>query len=181
MRLETHLAVVSLCLIASPLIAAAPSSRGTVNVRVSIEVGRFELGKKQSSSTYELMVATDGEQAEMSTGTRFPVATSAASAASADEAKAQPPPSITYQNVGMTARLKADISESGSIRVQGRIDMTSVPEGAIPLNSLTPPTFGQLSETVNVLLKSGKPARLVSVQEPGRGSSYLEIKAEIVE
>ena len=77
----------------------------------------------------------------------------------------------------MRTRLVGD----GRIMLDGTIDATILSDQPPPQDPAAPPTLGTLSQDLNVVLQNGKPLRTMVIDEPGKGSAYLEIKADLLD
>jgi hypothetical protein len=150
------------------------------NVRLTIEIGRLEKGAKSSVSSYEILTAANGEPMVINTGSRIPIPTTNASTVQAAEGK----PAMTgysFQNVGMNARLRTTLDEKGWIRVMGNIEASSPVGDRASADPTYPPVITQLQQEINVRLRDGRASRVVAINEPGRNSAYIEIKADLID
>jgi hypothetical protein len=171
MTVSRALAIASLvALLAVPTAAAAPPE-SSPNIRIVIEIGRIDGGKKVSVGTYQMTRVASGESTALNVGTRLPLPVDRAQ----DGSNAV---SFTYQNVGLTVKLRAATVENRRIQVTGDLS-ASLLRDAVPSHpSPGGPSIGTVSQDVNVIVRPGKPVRLLSVEEPGIGSFYVELSAE---
>ena len=151
------------------VVAAAPES--SPNIRIAIEIGRIDGGKKVPVGTYQMMRVASGESTGLNVGTRLPLPVDRAQDGSTAAA-------FTYQNVGLTVKLRAATMENRRIQLTGDLS-ASLLRDAVPSHpSPGGPSIGTVNQDVNVIVRPGKPVRLLSVEEPGIGSFYVELTAE---
>ncbi len=163
-----------------PSLASGPDvASPTGNVRITIELGRLESGKKSEVRHYECVTLL-GEKMDLNIGNRVPFPATTDPSASESETPV-PVASYTYQNVGLTANLMATRSERGRIEVAGDIAASML--GGLPpdVHSSAPPKIGTITRRVNVLLDGGKPQRILTAEEPSLGTVYIELKAETID
>lgn len=167
---------------AQAAIAAAAGTAGGRNVKVTVELGRVEGGRSTSASAYEMLTVADGEFLEFTTGSRIPIPTTTFNTAGPGAgAGSTPVTTFTYQHVGVRIKLRTSLVEAGMILLSGSIEASNRADeqpGVIPVTS---PSFGNFSQQVNVLLKPGKKARIGLIEEPSRGTFYLDIKADQID
>lgn len=174
-------AMLAVCLAATTLATAAENAKQTGNVRITIEIGKIDAGKKASTNSYEIISTLNGQPTEMSTGARIPLPVSTPNTTKSGDAQGVPMTAFTYQSVGVRANLSTRMEETGAIHLVGKIEVSDrVDERAPAANSAIPPTIGELTQALNVMLRDGSPLRVTTINEPGRGSWYLELKADVV-
>jgi hypothetical protein len=188
MRFVMRLLVSSACLLAAavsvPAVRAAAPAPGDgevpPNVRISIELGRIAAGGKTSATSYQIVVAANGEAAEMESNSRVPIPTTVFNTSKADGDKIVPVTSFTYQNVGFTARLRVSVDPGSRLLVSGKVDSSFILDGQTGGDPAQPPRIESLSQELNLLLHDGKPLRVTTIGDGGTGSLYMEIKAELL-
>ena len=171
MTVPKALAIVTLvAFLAVPAVAAATSD-SSPNIRISIEIGRVDGGRKVPVGTYEMIRVANGESTTLNVGTRLPIPVDR----QADGSNAV---SFNYQNVGLTVKLRAAAIENRRIQVAGDLS-ASLLRDAVPSHpSPGGPSIGTVNQDVNVIVRPGRAVRLLTVEEPGIGSFYVELGAE---
>lgn len=175
----TLLGVVAIGL-ASPAVAEGGGKAS--NVRITVEVGGLQGGKKVSPKTYAMLAPLRG-QTSLSSSARVPIPSTQALPAEAKESQAATViSSFTYQDVGISIDLETTGTDESRIGVHGQVDVSLIRSdtGSKPAPK-TPPTIGSFRQKIDVTLQEGKPSRLALVDEPGAEPFYVEIKAEFVE
>ncbi len=170
LRIFALIAVATLAAISSA--AAEPAG----NVRITVESGRLDGKSKVSPSRYSILTSY-GDAASLNVGTRLPIPTAVANP---DAAPSGPAPvvSFSYQNIGVTAKLKALPVDGGRIQVRGDIASTYLRSDATTHPVPGGPAIGTLNQDVNVSVRPGRAVRVLSVDEPGVGAFYVELTVE---
>ena len=153
-----------------------PTSVGP-NIKITLTVGDVEAEEGPTVRHYALIARDGGSPASLLMGWRTPIPTSTAS----NDGSA-PVTSYVYQNVGMTARIEAQLIDDGRILVSGAIEISGARrEAQLPGASSYAPTIGTFQQELNVLLRKGKPLRVAEVPDPEGGTMYLQLEAEILD
>lgn len=162
-------------------VTARAATEPAGNIRIAIEVGRLDGAKKIPTGRYELFTATDGESANLAIGTRLPVPAGAGVSEEATPEGKVSVASYAYQNIGLDAKLRALPGEGGRIRVRGDLHATLLLDAVPSHPSPGGPVIGTVGQDVNLSLRAGRQQRVLTVEEPGIGSFYVEMTAEPVE
>jgi hypothetical protein len=182
MTSDRFVACVVLALVLPALEAWSAPPAPPPNVRITIEVGRLDGGKKAPVGHYEMVVSSGDENAKLLVGTRMPIPTSTSQQANASGGDTPVQvTSFTYQNVGLTADLRVVSADSARIHLKGSIEASFL-RGPVPEHPTQGgPAMGTVSHAVDVSLRPGAPTRIVAVEEAGAGSFYLEMTADPVD
>lgn len=169
-----------LMLLLPALLLAAPLAAEEVpaNILITFDVGNVEDGKDVVLKTYEMIVAADGEQVSMSTGSRIPIPTTSFKVTDDGSKVATPVNSYTYQQVGFLARVRALINHDGSIQLRGSVDDSSLAE--TPANEGRP-FIQSMDQHLSATLTDGKPLRINRVDEAGTRSFFIQVRADRLE
>lgn len=163
---------VALCLVPPAFADGAGPS-----VRVTIEVGKLEGGAIAQPSVYELIVPLNGT-AQLSSGLRVPVPQGSASPAGAGSAATDAAASIvaiSYQTVGLQAKLGVSQQQADRYAVTGTLDasvLKSWRKGSPDI-----PIVGSVGGTVSVTVRPGERSRVLSASDPELGSIAVELRA----
>lgn len=181
MRSRLSIALAVLWVALPSLAGGFPVHKEPANVLVTIEIGRLEGGKPASVNSYQMLAYAGGPPAQMNAGSRIPIPTVSTASGDGSADRIVPVTSYTYQNVGLSAKIRVLFPAGGGIYLEGEVDasMIRVTEG--PKTAAAPPVIGTTTQTVNVLLKEGRKQRIALIEEPALGSIYVDIKAELVD
>jgi hypothetical protein len=161
--------------------AFGQSSGSDRNIRVTIEVGRIAAGKKASVSSYTFVTPSDGTPMDIQFGSRVPIPTTGTGKGSSEGASAGPMPSFTYQNTGMQVKVRTTILNEKKIKLVGSVEGSIIQQGYSASASGIPPTMSNLDQGLNLLLKPGSSLRAATIDDPGEGSVYLDVKADYLD
>ena len=146
------------------------------NVRIVISVGEQQPGGVPVSRTHELIVRSNST-AKLTTGWRVPIPVTSFNTSTSTDGAITPVTSYSYQNVGLTAQLKARFIEK-RIALSGRIELSEVDPPQETGGGVTPqPTIGTFNHEFEVVLSPGIPKKVVTVTKPSGGTLLLEITA----
>lgn len=157
-----------------PALAASPppAASSTPNVRVTFEVGKLEGETKTAASSYQLVASGSGGPAQLISSSRVPIPSG------------DPEPgttAFTYQNVGMEASLEVSLVGDDRIRLHGRLEASVIRERESTATGLAAPVIGTLRQDFDVVVQDGRSVRLARVEEPGAGTVYIDVVAELSE
>ncbi len=148
------------------------------NVRITFEIRHGAGGGNGATSSYRLVTA-DGAMAKLSNGNRLPLPT-VAGGGETKEGKESTISSFTYQSVGLEATVTARLVERGQIRLTGDLQASVVQRAESPAATPWPPVVATISQHLDVVLQSGVPLVIASVEEPGAGTIELKVRAEVL-
>jgi hypothetical protein len=161
-----------------PVPAGDGGHRGSLspNVLLTITVSK---GGDSSVKTYSLLARGDGTQAGLTMGWRVPIPTSTFSGKE-DGPTGGSTTSYTYQNVGLTAHVRAKVIDD-VVALRGEIDVSTArsatrDSAGVPLA----PTIGTFQQEFSVLLDERTPLELASVSNPDGGTLSIRIEADIL-
>jgi Flp pilus assembly secretin CpaC len=124
------------------------------------------------------MAAISGRPAKLLMGWRTPIP----SETEIDTGgSGKPVTTYVYQNVGMTAHIRAVVLEGGRVHLKGEVDISG---GEAARNQDTPtgrpPVIGTFQQSLEIVLTEGKPLRVAEVPDPDGGTHFLEITVEVI-
>lgn len=138
------------------------------NVLVTITVTE---GSGSPEKSYQFIARDRTGAAELLTGWRVPVPTA--------ESGSPAVTSYTYQNVGLTARIKAQVLPDSHVALRGGIEISKVSEPTTkPRSSVTPPIIGTFQQEFDVVLREGDPLDLAVVSTPDGGELTVRLRAD---
>ena len=176
----TGLLCVSLVLLATQLAVAhdEPEQPGP-NVRVTVTIGEVDGDGRSTEKSYQLIVHPGNRGTELLTGWRVPIPTTTIPKPSGENGDG-PITSFTYQNVGMTAQVRAWMVDEKRVRIGGSIEVSAVSLG-VPGKPHDAPRIGTFSQQFQAVFTDGKPLRVAAVPDPDGGSRYIELQADLLE
>ena len=97
----------------------------------------------------------------------------------ADNMEAATSTSYTYQNVGLTAELRAKVLSETQVVLRGDIEVSAAKEST-GTHAGAAPTIGTFDQRFNVLLDDGKPLELAQVSNPEGGTVSIRVEANLM-
>ena len=160
----------TLLLFAIAPIQASDSVGGSVGSNVLVTITVTE-GTESTERSYQLIARDRAGAAELLTGWRVPVPTA--------ESGSPAVTSYTYQNVGLTARIKAQVLPDSHVALRGGIEISKVSEPTTkPRSLVTPPIIGTFQQEFDVVLREGDPLDLAVVSTPDGGELTVRLRAD---
>jgi len=151
----------------------APQSFGP-NVLVTLVIG--DLDDAKQPRTYRLVARDRGPRAELLIGWRMPIPLAQSGQQGSTEAKTE----YTYQNVGVTARLRVEVLDDGRVLVEGEIEASgSRDKQPEEQTGGAPPTIGTFQQALSVLMRPNEPLRVAEVPDPEGGRLYLQLQVDV--
>jgi hypothetical protein len=166
--------LVLLLAVALGLPVLAEESTEATNVLITFNVGSVEDGEEVVLKTYEMVVNANGEPAEMSTGARVPIPTTSFKVSDDGTRVAAPATSYTYQQIGFTAKLSAQLY-GDSIRLRGHVEDSSLAETPMADGR---PFIQSMHQNIVVTLPDGEPLRINRVDEAETRSFFIQVRAD---
>ena len=125
------------------------------------------------------LLAFNGRPTKLLTGWRHPIPTTRFNTSNATGTGAiVPVTSYSYQDVGVMVSLKGWTVSEDRIRVEGRVEVSAVKEGAEPADS-TLPKVGTFNHEFDVILTDGVEQVLAEAPRPAEASIRLAISGAI--
>jgi len=175
---KSRLAIVLCLVLALPVVAAAGDDEGgTVSSNVLITITVDE-GKGNPERTYRLVLRGDNSDSRLMTGWRVPIP-STTHRGQDDNMEAATSTSYTYQNVGLTAELRARVLSDKQVVLRGDIEVSAAKEST-GIRAGAAPTIGTFNQRFNVLLDDGEPLELAQVANPEGGAVSIRVEASLM-
>jgi hypothetical protein len=164
-----------------PAVASDSGAKGSLapNVLLTITVSG---GGDSPDRSYALVTRGDNSEAEMMTGWRVPIPTTTSSAGEGDDSTCGSTTTFSYQNVGLTARLRAKVHYPDAlVALRGAVEVSTAKEATRSATG-TPraPTIGAFQQEFSVLMEEGTPLELASVSKPEGGSLKVRLEVDIL-
>lgn len=178
MSLECRLAIVMCLVLALPVVTAAGDDKGEAvssNVLITITVDE---GQGNPERSYRLVVRGDNSDSRLMTGWRVPIP-STTYRGQDENVEAATSTSYTYQNVGLTAELRARVLSDKQVVLKGNIELSAAKEST-GTRAGAAPTIGTFDQQFNVLLDNGKPLELAQVSNPEGGAVSIRVEANLM-
>lgn len=139
------------------------------NVRVTIRLGKIEMGKRTIVKAYQLVVAAGSAGSRLLSGSRVPIPTTAAEEG---EISTQ----YVYQNIGFSTFANVSIVGGGKVKLFAEIEDSRLKESG----SGAPPVVETRQLSVDAILDDDKPIEVTRVEGEADQGGFVEVQAEIL-
>lgn len=140
------------------------------DVRVTITVGEIQGDRPVPLRSYSLVAAASKYGTELFSGSRVPIATTTFQATTPPR-EVVPMTSYAYQNVGFTADVRVVNVSDGKVRVEARIE-----DSTLASLSAVRPSVTTMHQDFRVTLDDGVPLEVARA-----GASYMTVEARILD
>ena len=164
--------------LALPALSAGDEPKGSLspNVLLTITVSN---GGDSPDKTYRLLARGDNSKASLMTGWRVPIPTTTSSGEE-DGVTCGSTTAYTYQNVGLTAQVRARVMDD-VVALLGEIEVSTAETPTRDRNGTpTAPTIGTFQQQFSVLLTEQAPLELASVASPEGQTLQIRLEADIL-
>jgi hypothetical protein len=160
-----------------PAAAADTDSGGSLPANVQLTITVKE-GRDNAEKTYRVVVRGDDSRAHVLAGRRVPIPTRASDA----EGDGGATTAYSYQNVGLTADVRAKVYPGDRVALRGDVEVSWPKESLRDKTGASrAPTIAAFQQSFNVLLDDGDPLELAAVASPDGGALSVRLQADILD
>lgn len=171
------IAIALLTALVLPAAASDADSGGSFPSNVLLTITIRE-GNDVDEKTYRVVAQGDDSRARLLTGWRVPIPTTRSKA----EGDCGSETSYTYQNVGLTADVRAKVFPGDRVALRGEIEVSGAKESLRDKTGASrAPMIGTFEQSFHVLLDDGSPVELAAVANPDGGALSLRLQADILD
>jgi hypothetical protein len=135
-------------------------------------------GNDVAEKTYRVVAQGDDTRTRLLTGWRVPIPTTTSRA----EGDCGSETTYSYQNVGLTADVRAKVFPGNRVALRGEIEVSGAKESLRDKTGASrAPMIGTFEQSFHVLLDEGSPLELAAVANPDGGALSLRLQADILD